>query len=82
MDINKVKKDEDSQGEVYLYEGDIKLENYEYSIDPNPYRQILLYHYTDATGADGIKKNKVIKGSTEKTREKTRRPHYGKSLVC
>ena len=82
MDINKVKKVENIERDVYLHEGDIKLENYQYSIEPNPYTKILLYYYTDATGADGIKKDKVVKGSTVETPKKNQRYGYGKSLVC
>ena len=84
MERNKVKKVKNSKGDVYLYEGDVDLENCQYSIYQNTTKtgQITLYHYTDATGAAGIKKDKVIKGSTEKTPEKNRRHGCGKSLVC
>ena len=44
--------------------------------------QVTLYHYTNATGADGIAEKEVIKGSTEKTPEKNRRHGCGKSPVC
>ncbi|CAH3046870.1 unnamed protein product, partial [Porites lobata] len=39
--------------------------------------QITLYHYTDSTGAAGIKKSKVIKGSTDETPIQNRRHGCG-----
>ncbi|XP_068743939.1 uncharacterized protein [Montipora capricornis] len=39
--------------------------------------KITLYHYTDATGADGIAKSKEIKGSTLKTPPQNRRHGCG-----
>ena len=35
MDIKKVKEVKNSNGGVYLYEGDVNLANYQYSIDKN-----------------------------------------------
>mmetsp|Transcript_51745 Transcript_51745/g.82649 ORF Transcript_51745/g.82649 Transcript_51745/m.82649 type:complete len:125 (-) Transcript_51745:279-653(-) len=39
--------------------------------------KITLYHYTDATGAAGIEKSKVIKGSTYETPKQNRRHGLG-----
>ena len=36
MDLNKVKKVHISNRDVYLYEGDVHLNNYQYSIYRNP----------------------------------------------
>ena len=36
MDINKVKKVINSNRDVYLYEGDVDLNNYQYTIYENP----------------------------------------------
>ena len=82
MDINTVEKAKKSNGDVYLYNGDVNLESYQYTIYENPYTQVTLYHYTDAAKIEGIKKQEVIKGSTKKTPEKNSRHRYGKSLVC
>ena len=69
-----------SNGDVYLYKGDVHLNNYPNFIDKNPIKT--LYHYTDAKGADGIKESKVIRKSNDKTPIQNRRHGCGKSLVC
>ena len=80
MDMNKVEKVYESNRDVYLYKGDVDLNNYQCSIYKNPFKT--LYHYTDEAGADGIKNSKVIKGSTLETPKQNRRHGCGKSLVC
>ena len=66
MDVNEVEKVFGvSNGDVYVYEGDVHLNNYQWSIYKNPFKT--LYHYTDKAGADGIEMSKVIKGSTYET---------------
>ena len=81
MDKNEVEKVSGvSNGDVYLYEGDVDLYSYQYFTYRNPIKT--LYHYTDEAGADGIKNSKVIKGSTLETPKQNRRHGCGKSLVC
>ena len=81
MDKNEVEKVSGvSNGDVYLYKGDVHLNNYQYFTYKNPIKT--LYHYTDATGATGIKESKVIKESTYETPIQNRRHGCGKSLVC
>ena len=81
MDKNEVEKVSGvSNGDVYLYKGDVDLYSYEYFTYRNPIKT--LYHYTDATGAAGIKEGKVIRKSTYETPIQNRRHGYGKSLVC
>ena len=81
MDVNEVEKVFGvSNGDVYVYEGDVHLNNYQWSIYKNPFKT--LYHYTDKAGADGIEMSKVIKGSTYETPKQSRRHGCGKSLVC
>lgn len=80
MDMNEVETVCVSKGHVGFYKGDVHLKNYQYSIYKNPIEK--LYHYTDATGAAGIKESKVIKESTYETPIQNRRHGCGKSLVC
>ena len=81
MDENEVEKVFGvSNGDVYFYEGDVHLNNYQCSIYKNPFKT--LYHYTDKAGADGIKMSNVIKGSTVETPKQSRRHGCGKPLVC
>lgn len=80
MDENEVEKVFGvSNGDVYFYEGDVHLNNYQCSIYKNPFKT--LYHYTDKAGADGIKMSNVIKGSTVETPKQSRRHGCGKPLV-
>ena len=81
MDKNKVEEASGvSNGDVYLYRGDVDLHSYQYSIYKNPIKT--LYHYTDANGAAGIKESKVIRKSIYETPIQNRRHGCGKSLVC
>ena len=80
MDMNEVETVCVSNGDVVFYKGDVHLINYQYCIYKNPIET--LYHYTDATGAAGIKESKVIRKSTYKTPIQNRRHGCGKSLVC
>ena len=80
MDINEVETVCASNGDAAFYKGDVDLKNYQYCIYKNSIET--LYHYTDATGAAGIKESKFIRKSTHKTPIQNRRHGCGKSLVC